>query len=286
MSTSSRSSTERQSVRRLGPAVLRRGGLHLGGVPADQHLLTHRRHVRVEGADVAPGVRVGLAHEGVADDGDPQGAVLAVLGWPVLGWPVLGWRCCARLRWCGAGVCQGSGCRQGPQERQAVAGQVVLGRGQRPPDRRRRGDGGVVGGEALDVRAGRRSRPRRARRAAPASRSGRRRERRGRCRTPAGAAGARRPSGSRRPRSAPRCSGGRCRAPARAPGRAARRSAVERLVDGVDQRGLVAVERLDPEGDAPLARRTPRGASDPSRRLTYADERSSAVIRHTRPVAA
>ena len=61
--------------------------------------------VGVEGADVAPGVGVGLAHEGVADDGDPRAG-----GWPVQ-------RSCVPGRRLG----------EGPQERQAVAGQVVLG---------------------------------------------------------------------------------------------------------------------------------------------------------------
>ena len=84
-------------------------------------------HVGVEGADVAPGVGVGLAHEGVADDGDSESVVSR--RFPLVGE-------CA-------------------EEGQPVAGEVVLRGCEWPPDGRRGGDRGVVGGEALDVqRAG------------------------------------------------------------------------------------------------------------------------------------
>jgi hypothetical protein len=60
---------------RLGPAVACRGLLDGAIIATDEHLLPDLRSLRVEGADVAPGVGVGLAHEGVADDGDTEGAV-------------------------------------------------------------------------------------------------------------------------------------------------------------------------------------------------------------------
>ena len=62
----------------LGPAVAVRGLLDRRRVPPDQHLLAHRRALGVEGADVAPGVGVGLAHERVADDGDAEGPARGV----------------------------------------------------------------------------------------------------------------------------------------------------------------------------------------------------------------
>ena len=178
---------------------------------------------------------MGLAHEGVADDGHAEGLVAEGRGTRRQGWSVIG--CLHRC----AGL-------EGAQEREAVAGQVVGGGGQRPPDRRGHGDGGVVGGEALDVqRAG----------VADLVQGGEQRR-------PVGlvAAGgatvaaadldvhevlAGPPDGvgagalldvevvgvegepERRRRAAGR--------------------ALQRLVDGVDQRGLVAVERLDPDPD-------------------------------------
>ena len=62
---------------RLGPAVAGRRLLDGLLVAADQHLLAHRRRA-VEGADVAPRVGVGLAHERVADHGDTERSTGAV----------------------------------------------------------------------------------------------------------------------------------------------------------------------------------------------------------------
>ncbi len=64
----------------IGPAVPRRSRLHRRGVPADEHLLADGRGVGVERAHVAPRVGVGLAHERVADDGDPELLVLRSRG--------------------------------------------------------------------------------------------------------------------------------------------------------------------------------------------------------------
>ncbi len=64
----------------IGPAEPGRGRLHRNGVPPDDHLLPDTCRVREERAHVAPGVGVGLAHEGVADDGDAEGLVLRSRG--------------------------------------------------------------------------------------------------------------------------------------------------------------------------------------------------------------
>ena len=57
----------------LVPAVLTGGGRRPLLVAAHQHAPGDRRHIGVEGVDVAPGVGVGLPHEGVAHECDTEG---------------------------------------------------------------------------------------------------------------------------------------------------------------------------------------------------------------------
>ena len=99
------------------PAEGGRGALERRAIASDEHVLPDPGDVGVEGADVAPGVGVGLAHEGVADDGDAVGAGHVRL-----------------LRWARPSAASASGELASGRQIEAA-----------------RGDDVVVGREALDV---------------------------------------------------------------------------------------------------------------------------------------